>query len=191
MTEARTRTQSRTRTQDPVGRRRALALAVLEVIAEVGVGRVTHRAVATRAGVPLGATTYYFPTLTDLVASGLEELADRTRVELSHWAEDLRSGDDLAADLARLVEQYLSDRSRALLEYELYLAAARNPDLLPLVQIWLTGMRDLLEPVTGAGTAHTVTALIDGVLLQAVVTGSELDRNALESALNGLLAPTR
>jgi DNA-binding transcriptional regulator YbjK len=165
---------------------------VVEVIAEVGVGRVTHRAVATRAGVPLGATTYYFPTLSDLINSGLEELAERARAELRGWAEELDAEDpdaeDLPAALTRMVHEYLGDRSRALLEYELYLAAARNPKLLPLAQIWLEGMRELLEPITDTGTAHAVTALIDGVLLQAVVTGADLDQDNLRSALRKLLA---
>ena len=180
-------TRTTTRTRDPEGRRRALAVAVVDVIAEVGVGRVTHRAVATRAGVPLGATTYYFPTLGDLVGSGLEELAERARVELDGWAAEIGRGGDLPGVLTRLVHEYLSDRSRALLEYELYLAAARNPKLLPLAQIWLKGMRDLLEPVTGAGPAKAVTALLDGILLQAVVTGADLDRDNLRSALEQLM----
>ena len=160
---------------------------MVEVIAEVGVGRVTHRAVATRAGVPLGATTYYFPTLSDLINSGLEELAERARAELRFWAEEL-DVEDLPAALTRVVHEYLGDRSRALLECELYLAAARNPKLLPLAQIWLEGMRELLEPITDTGTAHAVTALIDGVLLQAVVTGADLDQDNLRSALRKLLA---
>jgi DNA-binding transcriptional regulator YbjK len=161
---------------------------VVEVIAEVGIGRVTHRAVATRAGVPLGATTYYVPTLGDLVGSGLEVLADRARIELQTWAEEIANGDDLPGVLTHLVHQYLTDRSRALLEYELYLAAARNPNLLPLAQIWLTGMRDVLQPVTGPEAAQAVTALIDGILLQAVVTGAQLDTGTLHRSLARLLA---
>ncbi|WP_067505511.1 hypothetical protein [Actinoplanes sp. TFC3] len=35
---------------DPRARRHALAVATLEIIAEVGIGRSTHRAVAARAG---------------------------------------------------------------------------------------------------------------------------------------------
>ena len=37
---------------------------------------MAHRAVATRAGVPLAATTYYFSSLDDLVGAALSSLAD-------------------------------------------------------------------------------------------------------------------
>jgi DNA-binding transcriptional regulator YbjK len=175
------------RPRDPQGRRRALSAAVVEVIGEVGVGRVTHRAVAARAGVPLGATTYYFPTLADLVTSGLEELADRARDELCDWAEQIGDGRDLPRTLSRLMSEYLGDRSKALLEYELYLAAARNPHLRPLAGIWTDGMRDLLIPITGPALATTTTALIDGVLLQALVTGEDPDPEILRAGLTQLL----
>jgi DNA-binding transcriptional regulator YbjK len=181
-------TQAKARTRDPEGRRRALSAAVIDVISDVGVGRVTHRAVATRAGVPLGATTYYYPTLSDLVASGLEELADRAQAEVQSWAEEVGDGDELPATLTNLAFRYLNDRPRALLEYELYLAAARNPHLRPLASIWPDGVRDLLSPITGPASASAVCALIDGFLLQAVVTGQEPDRDHLQTALAQLLA---
>lgn len=177
---------SAARSRDPVGRRRALAAAAVEVIAEVGVGRATHRAVAARAGVPLGATTYYFPTLADLVAAGLEEIAARVRAEVESWAAEIGDGRDLPAVLTRLVGQNLADRSRALLEYELYLAAARNPQLRDGARAWLDGTRDLLAPITGVAAAHAIAALIDGVILQAVVTGEDFDAVTLELALTAL-----
>lgn len=179
------------RTRDPEGRRRALSTAVIDVIAEVGVGRVTHRAVAARAGVPLGATTYYFPTLNDLVASGLEQIADRARAEIELWEQELGLSDDLARTLTALSRQYLEDRPRALLEYELYLAAAKSPDLRPLAEVWPDGCRALLTRFTDAGTARAVTAMLDGVLLQAVVTGQDLDPEMLHTALSSLLAPRK
>ena len=65
-----------TRKRDPERRRREIIDAAVEVIADVGTGRATHRAIAERAGVPLGSTTYYFPTLDDLVAAALERVAE-------------------------------------------------------------------------------------------------------------------
>jgi DNA-binding transcriptional regulator YbjK len=174
--------------RDPEGRRRALLAATVEVIAEVGVGKTTHRAIAARAGVPLGATTYYFPTLHDLVTAALEQVTDGARVELGSWARELGDGRDLAGVLPRLVQQYLADRPRALLEYELYLAAARSPELRPLAEQWLHGMRDLLTPYTGAATAMAIIALLDGAMLQAVVTGDAPDSKTLRTAITRLLA---
>lgn len=90
------------RARDPEARRAALAAATMEVIAEAGVGRTTHRAVAAKAGLPLGATTYYFPTLDDLIAAGLRHAVDHLQTDLDEWAERLRSAADPAAALAGL-----------------------------------------------------------------------------------------
>lgn len=175
------------RSRDPEGRRRVLAAAALEVIADVGVGKTTHRAIAARAGVPLGATTYYFPTLDDLVAAGLEYAAQQAGEQLHVWAQELGDGQDLAETLPRLVRRYLADRSRALVDYELYLAAARDPDLRPVARVWLDGLRELLIPLTGRENATSVAALLDGAMLQSVVTDEDLDVERLRAALIRLL----
>jgi TetR/AcrR family transcriptional regulator, regulator of biofilm formation and stress response len=175
------------RRRDPEGRRQALRVAAGELIAEVGAGRVTHRAVAARADVPLGATTYYFPTLADLVAAGLEEMSGRLVVWLDEWTRRLDDGAELPRVLAELVEEYLADRRQVLLEYELYLAAARAPELRPLARAWLDGIRELLTPHTGPQAARAIAALVDGVVVQSLVSGEPVDRPALEAATTALL----
>jgi DNA-binding transcriptional regulator YbjK len=174
--------------RNPEGRRRALLAAAVEVIAEVGIGKTTHRAIAARAGVPLGATTYYFPTLQDLVNAALAQVTESARAELEKWEQELLHGGDLAQVLVQLVMQYLADRPRALLEYELYLAAARSPQLRPMAQEWLHGMRDLLASRTDLTTATALIALVDGVMLQAVVSGQDPDSAALTATVEKLLS---
>lgn len=176
------------RRRDPEGRRQALVQAALEVVVELGVERTTHRVIAARAGVPLGATTYYFPTLRDLVGAGLEQAAACSSAELDEWLAQIGDGADLPARLARLASTYLADRDRARLDYELCVAAARTPELRPVARIWMDGTREHLAPLVGAVAARAVTALLDGALLQAVVTGAELDAEELEHALEALLA---
>ncbi|MER7008865.1 TetR family transcriptional regulator [Dactylosporangium sp. NPDC000555] len=189
--------------RDPEGRKRALAMAVVEVVAEVGVGRTTHRMVAARAGVPLGATTYYFPTLGDLIAAGLALVSDSIACDLDAWREavyaakaeagasDTGAREDVAGVLSRLAGEYVADQPKALLEYELYLAAARTPALRPFARAWLDGVHKLLAPVVGDAVARAVTALIDGVMLQAVVTGDPVDRAGLAAAIRCLTADAK
>ncbi|MGI5241386.1 TetR/AcrR family transcriptional regulator [Dactylosporangium sp. CA-139066] len=183
--------------QDPEGRKRALAQAVVEVVAEVGVGRATHRMVAARAGVPLGATTYYFPTLNDLIAAGLALVSETVAAELEAWRAAVHpptgtaetaigNVDELAARLSRLVAEYVADQPKALLEYELYLAAARSPALRPLARAWLDGVHALLAPVVGDAPARSISALVDGAMLQAVVTGEPIDGRGLAIAIRNL-----
>ena len=46
--------------------------AVLDIIVEKGMRAVRHRAVAKRAGVSLGSTTYHFSSIEDLITSAFD-----------------------------------------------------------------------------------------------------------------------
>src|SRR3954451_18472901 len=93
---------------DP-GRRERIAEAAIAVVAERGVEGVTHRAVAAAAGVPLGSTTYHFATLDDLLVVALRTAADHNVSRMREWERDLPPGADLAAALAGLVVQALTE----------------------------------------------------------------------------------
>ncbi|UYM04719.1 TetR/AcrR family transcriptional regulator [Solicola gregarius] len=173
--------------RDPAGRREAILEATLEVIAEVGVARATHRAIADRAGVPLGSTTYYFPSQQALTTEALERVADRCREQVREWEQEIATGSNLAVDLARLAHDYLSDHDRALLEYELYLAAARSPELRVAARAWLSGLRAYLAPLVGGTAAVGIAALIDGFLLDSIATGETVSRADLEAAIARLI----
>jgi len=162
---------------------------VIEVIAEVGIGRTTHRAVAARAGLPLGATTYYFPTLDDLIAAGLRKATADLKADLEERAPALRDTHDLPAALTGLALSCLEDRGQAQIEYELFVAAARDPALRPLAETWLTGMTELLDPHVGRTKARMLVALLDGAMLHALVTDTPLDPAPLTAAVRALIQP--
>lgn len=61
----------KTARQSSEQRRIAILQAALRVLVRDGVRGVRHRAVATEAGVPLSATTYYFKDIHDLLADAL------------------------------------------------------------------------------------------------------------------------
>ena len=174
------------RARDPQARRAALADATLEIIAEVGIGRATHRAVAARAGLPLGATTYYFPTLDALIAAALQKAAVDQEADLRLWAERLENAADLAVALVELAGEYMADRRRARIEFELCVAAARDAALRPLAEDWLQGLHALLVPHVGEDAAHDISALLDGTMLHLLVTGAPLNAPALTAAIKAL-----
>ncbi|WP_433301359.1 TetR/AcrR family transcriptional regulator [Actinoplanes sp. CA-030573] len=178
--------QAGRRARDPQARRDALAAATIEIVAELGIGRTTHRAVAARAGLPLGATTYYFPTLDALIAAALQKAAEDQEEDLRQWAARLQESDDLAVALVELVDDYMADRQRARIEFELCLAAARDPALRPLAEDWLQGLHELLAPHVGADAADNISALLDGTMLHLLVTGNPLNAPALTAAIRGL-----
>jgi TetR/AcrR family transcriptional regulator, regulator of biofilm formation and stress response len=173
--------------RDPETRRRRIVTAAVSAIADVGVGNVTHRRIAELAGVPLGSTTYYFPTLDDLVAAALREAIEYARADLEAWADELLSSADLVESFVDLTVRHLGDREQLLLEYELYLAAARSPQLRPLAQLWIDGLRGICARFAGKDRGFALAALIDGHLVQALVTEEPLDTAALRAGVERLV----
>jgi DNA-binding transcriptional regulator YbjK len=161
--------------------------AAIAVIAERGPADATHRAIAARAEVPLGATTYYFPTLADLHAAAISQVADETAAELVEWYQRLTDGTDFAVTLAALCGEFVSRRDYAIIDYEFYVAAARNPGLRTAARHWVDGTRDVLTRLTDAETAFGLVALIDGAMLEAVVTDEVVNEARLAQAIRRLL----
>lgn len=175
--------------RDPEARRQQIVAAAVRAIVEVGLGNVTHRRIAALAGVPLGSTTYYFPTLDDLVAAALREATEYARAGLEAWAEELIVSRDLPATFVDLAGRYLEDRGQALLEYELFLAAARTPELRPVAQLWIDGLRGICSRFAGGPErGFALAALIDGHLLHALVTEAPLDVEGLRVGVEGLVS---
>jgi DNA-binding transcriptional regulator YbjK len=173
--------------RDPAGRRRAIIDAAASLIPEVGVDGLTHRLVAARAGVPLGATTYYFATLDDLRITTLSHVAETTAECLRSWADAIRASEDVAATLAELTREYVADRPRALADTELYLAAIRRPELRPQARIWFDGLVALLSERSGVAAATAAAYLVDGAIIRALSDERPLEVAALATSLGALL----
>ena len=111
--------------------------AAIDILADIGIGGVTHRQVDERAGLPAGTTSNYFRTRLALLE------ATAARVVDLHWqyVESLQSvigrpltRDRVAALLARMVsgadEQY---RRRTMARFELFMEGTRRPELRPFL----------------------------------------------------------
>jgi TetR/AcrR family transcriptional regulator, regulator of biofilm formation and stress response len=172
------------RRYDP-DRRRRIIDAALRIVELEGIGALSHRAVAAEADVPLGSTTYHFAGLDDLLLAALQQISSEPHAAVTGWDAELSSGLPLADALTGLLDSYSSGgRGRIRLEYELYLAALRRPLLQPVAAAWLDAMVDAVERRTGdRATAQALVALIDGLLLQVLVTDRPFDRVAVRAAL--------
>ncbi|WP_205302491.1 TetR/AcrR family transcriptional regulator [Nonomuraea montanisoli] len=173
--------------RNPGERRRRMIEAACELIPEVGVNGLTHRLVAARAGVPLGATTYYFASLDDLVAAALARAAEVTEEGLGLWSEELERCADVPATLAALTADYLRERDRMVTWNELYAAAAHRPELRPLARLWLDGLTRSLSGYAGARAARAAAVFVDGALLYSLINDEPLDTESLERSLAALL----
>jgi len=184
------------RRYDPERRQRIIDAAIR--IAEFkGIAALSHRTVAAEADVPLGSTTYHFASLDDLLVAALEQVNCEPRSAMTDWedvlaevgpapaGESQQGGLSLADALTRLLEEYAhGGRGRIRLEYELYLAALRRPALQPVAAACCDEMAEVLGRYTSdLATARVLVALIDGLLLQILLTDRPFDRAAVRAAL--------
>jgi DNA-binding transcriptional regulator YbjK len=164
-------------------RREALLDAGIELLAEGGFARVSHRAVAERASLPLAATTYYFRSRDELVTAAFERMVDHdlaaTRDRFTAKVERLADTSPRAvaeALVAALLPHDENERRRHLALWELYLQAGREPALRPLARAWTDRCRattlELLHIAGYPATANSVRLLgaaADGLSIEAVV----------------------
>lgn len=180
-------------------RRKALVTAAADLVDRGGPAAVSHRAVATNAGLPLAATTYYFRVLEDLVTAGVE-LAGRRELDaaaarvaaLPHHRRSAVATADLVLD-AVLGPGRTTD-AELYAYYERWLAAGRHPAARPVLQVARARLDDLLADLLdrtghpGAPVA-TLVATLDGTVLSALVEGAGAARERAREAVAGLLDP--
>jgi DNA-binding transcriptional regulator YbjK len=172
------------RRYDP-DRRQRIIDAAIRVVAERGIDGLSHRSVAAEADVPLGSTTYHFTTLDDLLVAALRQVCVEPPTAIEDWRRHLRRDGPLADRLTGLLEETMAgDRGRARVEYELYLAALRREALQPVAAEWIDSAVAMLSRYTAdIATARALIALIDGLLLQLLLTGRPFDREEAREAL--------
>ncbi|CAM5576530.1 TetR/AcrR family transcriptional regulator [Streptomyces pilosus] len=163
------------RRHDPERRRRIIDAAI-RVVGRSGIAGLSHRSVAAEADVPLGSTTYHFKTLDELMVAALRQANEGFAAVLAARGGPQDPRTDLAAELAALMGAWLAgDRTGVELEYELYLAALRRPALRPVAAEWGDAVVEQLSGRTDPVTARALVALMDGILLQALLTGTPYD----------------
>jgi DNA-binding transcriptional regulator YbjK len=180
--------------------RDAIVAATVKIVARDGVAAVTHRRVATEAGVSLSSTTWHFAAKTDILEAALEwtarhevariaEIADRlgnTAFDLDAWAEAL-------ADW--LVGQVTEERDIAVALYRLQIELLGSPGAREVHRVWGRGLRTLGEGVLERSPTtdldiRLVVAALDGLRLTVILSGEETGwlRAAVRRQLQALLA---
>jgi DNA-binding transcriptional regulator YbjK len=179
-THAMSMTETITRGKDPT-RRERIARAAIDVVAERGIDKLTHRAVASAAGVPLGSTTYHFATLDDLLAEALRQAAADDVAQLREWLENRGEREELPVLLSELVLRYLGpERARTVAEHQLYIAAFHRPALRHISTEWDAALSDLFTSYTDPVTGRMLSSILCGLLLQGVVRESVPGRDEIE-----------
>jgi len=141
-------------------RESALTEAVMAIVAEHGLDRVSVREVAAAADVSIGTVQHYFPTKERLLAAAYTEAVRRIRDRL----DALRLGPDPRANLARVLRQLLPLDERRRTETRVYVAFAAGAERYPYFILSLSHLslhqpsclhaRDTLPAKLPAGSTH-------------------------------------
>ncbi|WP_280404011.1 TetR/AcrR family transcriptional regulator [Nocardia brasiliensis] len=180
------------RRRDPAQRRAEIIAAAETIIAEHGVGALTHRAVAQQAGLSPGSATYYFETLDEILIAALQNSLNHLDGLMTVWADTFR-GADHATLLAGLVDSVMicfgPDRNQMIVSYELTTAAMRNPALRPLAQQSIDISVASLSQIVDPDTAVALTTTIAGQVLLGLATETPPTRSEVEATLARVLGP--
>lgn len=180
-------------------RRNDIIAATLRVIEHDGVAGVSHRTVAHEADVPTTSTTYHFSSLDDLLIATLISCARDMASEVYWMIDRARSREGLrragegelsAADevSALLAEALGPRRGRTMAEYELYLLAARRPELRPAARRWLDVLTSMVRHDDEVAF-RVFLAGIDGLLMQGLIDDEPPSAAELRPVVEYLLNP--
>jgi AcrR family transcriptional regulator len=194
--------ESSSRTPGSDETRLRLLRAAAELISELGWGRVTTRAVATRAGLPHGAVSYHF--------RGKQELLTEAALRVFEEAfpiEQLEALQQLP-DLVAMFEPWLGEQSEeqqlvSRVGIEAMLESERNPILRQRLAEMLHDFRAAVTDIIRAGQARGTApagidpeglatllgAVGDGIFLHARLDPELNAAGALEALRALLIAP--
>nr|MCW2728897.1 hypothetical protein [Aeromicrobium sp.] len=180
-------------------RREELLAAAIELFAEGGARAITHRAVASRAGLPPATTTYYFESIHELIREALGAHVVQWTRELDALATvDLQAGASLD-DATALFDTVFARRGpeAAALELSIFLAATREPQLRDLADAGLVSIESLAASLLARvgvpdpeAIAAAVVALIAGTAVrrQSGLSSDHAEARILTTAIRQLVA---
>jgi AcrR family transcriptional regulator len=175
--------------------------AAAELIAELGWGRVTTRAVADRAGLPHGAVSYHFRGKQELLTEAAM-FAFARAVPADEFAALAGVQDLIGLIVAEVADRDAIDPVLSRLMFEAMREAERDPALRERMGAMLSQYREMMIQAVRAeqqrGTvfagapadaiATLISAVGDGLLLHALLD-PDLDVRPALDALRPLLAP--
>jgi DNA-binding transcriptional regulator YbjK len=168
---------TRTRAEASERVREAIISATVRIVAREGISAVTHRRVASEAGVALSSTTWHFATKTDILVAALRWTAHREVTRILTIADRL-GGDEFdpaawAEELADwLLEQVSGERDVAVALYRLQIELLGRPEAREVHEQWGLSLRALGERVLE--NSHTITPDLDTRLVVAALDGLRL-----------------
>ncbi|WP_433789093.1 TetR/AcrR family transcriptional regulator [Actinoplanes sp. CA-252034] len=152
--------------------------AAIDLVAELGMRGLTHRAVDTRAGLAQGTTSAYFRTRKALIEAVVRRLADLDQADLEGGEPSpIDFGDTraAAAGIAAVLDRWMSSgRARTLARYACLLEATHHPELRTILAYGDASRAQARAMLAAAGAPDPgragdhLVACIDGLLFDRV-----------------------
>lgn len=179
-------------------RREELLDAAIALFAEGGARGITHRAVASKAGLPPATTTYYFNSIDELIDEALSRHMETWQRDLEALTATPVEADISIEDASGLISLIFAVRSTEIvsLQLSIYLAAARTPELRPKAADALTALEALASKMLhhvgldrSEPLARSIVAVIAGSALSRITENRTNDEEAalLYRAIRGLV----
>jgi AcrR family transcriptional regulator len=178
-----------------------IAQAAIRVLAKQGLARVTHRSVATEAGVALAATTYHYATKSDIIRAASTAILQHYVDALERNAENYRQHPDHSPSFREFAWRLLrklagDDRMMMMAWQEISLDAVRGTDSLALMRGWHGEFDRLWTKIARAtktpnpeSAARSGVDVFLGLLL--MVCGLSLTPAEIDAVLVGSAEPSR
>ncbi len=170
--------------------RRKLLDAATELVAERGWGAVSTRILAERAGVAPGLVHYHFDSVSAVLVAAAQRAVGESVEQLTAQLVALEPRDGVVMILGWLDSLPDGDPS-ILFATEAYLASTREPALREFIQRQLDEFRSALTAwldgrhgyPDARAIAHTLAALIDGILIHRALGSSSPPPDLTETVL--------
>jgi len=167
------------RANDPQ-RREKIIQATLEAVKLYGIHAVTHRKIATLAGVPLGSMTYYFSGIDELLLEAFSSFTEIMSRQYQAFFSDVSDAPGACQAITDMIySSQVATPDNMELMYQLYAYASRQPQLKIIMQDWMRRSQQTLETWFDPATARALDAFIEGMTLHFVTDRQPLDRNTI------------
>ncbi|SEN00412.1 transcriptional regulator, TetR family [Pseudomonas sp. ok272] len=172
-------------------RRNALLAAALRIIVKDGPGSVTFRTVVAQATASHGSVAYYFGTREELIREAMVLVANRNIRALAEMLQEFVSTPVELASLATAIarhstQQMIEDPSMGITIIELHLAAARHPELRPVLHDWGRAYARIMHAALanlGSSDPNADAALLINTINGHVIGQLALQRSNFESTI--------
>jgi len=166
---------------DP-NRREKILQATLDTIAEHGIHAVTHRKIASCAGVPLGSMTYSFEGKEPLLEEAFTWFTQQMSQQYREFFAGVTGPEMACESITTLIHssEVTTPRNMELM-YALYAYMNRSAALKTVMQDWMKMSQTTLEQWFDPTTARALDAFIEGMTLHFVTDRQPLSRNEIRA----------